>query len=126
MMEAMDDEEMVRNIAKQILKQLAYEHEVAKDAAEPVELYRKTKESGEPFDAVILDLIVKGGWGGKGAVKTFLEIDLQAKAIVSRGYSGDPAITDFMGYGFVGVLPKSYTMKDLIDALNKVMMKKSG
>lgn len=46
--------------------------------------------------------------------------------IVSRGYSGYPAITDFMEYGFVGALPKPYTMKDLSDALNKVMMKKSG
>ncbi len=126
MMEAIDDEEMIRNIAKQMLQQLAYEHEVVKDGAETIELYRKAKESGEPFDAVIVDLTVKGGWEGKNAVKTLLAIDPQAKAIVSSGYSDDPAITDFMEYGFVGALPKPYTMKDLSDALNKVMMEKSG
>jgi hypothetical protein len=40
-----------------------------------VELYRKARESGQPFAAVILDLTVPGGMGGKETAKKLLEID---------------------------------------------------
>jgi DNA-binding NarL/FixJ family response regulator len=40
---------------------------------------------GEPFDAVIMDLTIPGGMGGREAVKELLRIDPQVKAIVSSG-----------------------------------------
>ena len=117
----MDDEEMIRNLAEQMLNRFVYEAEVAKDGDEAIELYNKAMDSGEPFEMVILDLTVKGGLGGKDAVKKILEIDPHAKVIVSSGYSKDPVMTDFKKYGFIGALPKPYTMKDLSNALNKVI-----
>jgi CheY-like chemotaxis protein len=116
----MDDEEMIRNLSRQVLSRLGYEPELVKDGAEAIELYRKAMETGETFDAVILDLTIKGGMGGKDTVKALLELDPQVKAIVSSGYSNDPVMTNHRGYGFIGALPKPYTMKDLSDALNKV------
>ena len=59
----MDDEEMIRNLAKQVLKQCDYNAELAKDGVEAIELYRKAVDSNKPFDAVILDLTVKRGKG---------------------------------------------------------------
>ncbi len=77
-------------------------------------------DSGQPFDLVILDLTVKGGMGGKDAVKALLKIDPQVKAIVSSGYSNDPVMTDFKTYGFTGALPKPNTKKELIEALKNI------
>jgi len=86
---------MIRRLSRQVLNRLGYEPKTAKDGAEAIELYRKAKESGEPFDVVILDLTVKSGMGGKDAVKALLEKDPQTKAIVSSGYSNDPVMTNF-------------------------------
>ncbi len=118
----MDDEEMIRKLATKVLNRLGYEPELAQDGAEAIELYKRAMNSDKPFDAVILDLTVKGGMGGKDAVKELLEINPQVKAIVSSGYSNDPEMTAFKKYGFVGTLPKPYAMNDLKDVLNKVIL----
>ena len=119
----MDDEEMIRNLSRQVLSRLGYEPALAEDGAEAIELYKRAIDSGMPFDAVILDLTVKGGMGGKDTVKALLEIDPQVKAIVSNGYSNDPVLTNFRAYGFIGALPKPYTVKDLSDMLNQILGK---
>ena len=116
----MDDEESIRKLSKKRLSQLGYESELAKDGAQAIELYKKAMDSGQPFDAVILDLTVKGGMGGKDAVKALLKIDPQVKAIVSSGYSNDPVMTDFKAYGFTGALPKPNTKKELIAVLKNI------
>jgi CheY-like chemotaxis protein len=117
----MDDEEMIRRLSKQVLSRLGYEPELAKDGAEAIELYKESMDSGRPFDAVILDLTVKGGMGGKDTVKALLELNPQIKAIVSSGYSDDPVMTYFGSYGFTRALVKPYTKEDLNDVLNKVI-----
>ena len=115
----MDDEEGVRKVSKKRLSVLGYESELAKDGAQAIELYKKAMDSGQPFDAVILDLTVKGGMGGKEAVKFLQEINPQVKAIVSSGYSNDPVMTNFRAYGFTGALPKPNTNKELFDVLKR-------
>ncbi|GAF72840.1 unnamed protein product, partial [marine sediment metagenome] len=56
----MDDEESIRKLSKKRLSVLGYESELAKDGAQAIELYKKSMDSGQPFDLVILDLTVKG------------------------------------------------------------------
>ncbi len=119
----MDDEKMIRNLSRQMLSRLGYEPETAKDGVEAIELYKKAKDTGKLFDAVILDLTIKGGMGGKDTVKALMEIDPQVKAIVSSGYSNDLVMTNFRAYGFIGALPKPYPTKDLKDILSKIIMK---
>jgi len=114
---------MIRKLATKVLRRLGYEPELAQDGAEAIELYKRAMDSAKPFDAVILDLTVKGGMGGRDAVKELLEINPQVKAIVSSGYSNDPEMTAFRKYGFVEALPKPYAMKDLKDVLNKIIKK---
>jgi len=118
----MDDEEMIRGMIDQLLRRLGYEVELSKDGAEAIELYRRAMESGEPFDAVILDLTVRGGMGGENAIQKLLEIDPGVKGIISSGYSNDPVMNDFRKYGFIGVIPKPYRINELSETLNKVLM----
>ena len=118
----MDDEEMIRDLTKQMLGRFDCDVEVAKDGNEAIELYRNTMDAGEPFDLVILDLTIKGGMGGKIVIKELQKIDPDVKAIVSSGYSNDPVITNFSEYGFMGALAKPYAMKQLGDALSKFNM----
>jgi DNA-binding NtrC family response regulator len=119
----MDDEEIIRDSAGMILRTAGYEVELASDGNEAIELYRKAYEAGSPFDAVILDLTVPGGTGGKDALKKLLEIDSGVKAIVSSGYSNDPVMANYRDYGFAGVIAKPYKIQDMSETVKKVITK---
>ena len=117
----MDDEEMVRHVAGLMLSQLGHDAEFAEDGTKAIELYKQAKESGKPFDAVILDLTNQFGMGGKETIEKLLKIDPDVKAIISSGYSNDPIMANFKQYGFSGAMPKPYTRKELSYVLHEVV-----
>ncbi|MFC1886872.1 PAS domain S-box protein, partial [Thermodesulfobacteriota bacterium] len=96
----MDDETSLRKMVGKMLEKLGYESEFAKDGAEAIRMVKEAKESEKPYDAVILDLTVPGGMGGKETIKKLMEINPEIKAIVSSGYSDDPVLSNFQEYGF--------------------------
>ena len=116
-----DDEDIVRRSAKEILKRLGYEVELARDGAEGVTFYKEARDSGRPFHAVIIDLTIPGAMGGKHAIQRFLKIDPEAKVIVSSGYSDDPVMSNFREHGFSGVIGKPYTVEELGGVLHNVI-----
>ncbi|HBF42038.1 MAG TPA: hybrid sensor histidine kinase/response regulator, partial [Desulfobacteraceae bacterium] len=122
----MDDEELVRKVSGEMLEVLGYEVEFAKDGAEAIEVYKKAKESLHPFDAIIVDLTVPGGMGGKETVEKLIELDPEVKAIVSSGYSTDPVMANFRQYGFGAIVTKPYSMKELAEALHRVVMRRDS
>ena len=107
----MDDEEIIRDFAGKALRHFGYDVEFAKDGTEAIESYRKARELGQPFDAVIMDLTIPGGMGSEEAIKELLKIDPEAMVMVSSGYSKDPIMANYEKYGFRGVLVKPYTIK---------------
>jgi len=117
----MDDEETVRNIASRILTRFGYEVEVAEDGAKAIRLYRNARENNNPFDAVLIDLTVPGGMGGKETIKNLLKFDPSVKAVVSSGYSTDPIMSDYRKYGFKGVLAKPYRFDNLGRVLSEII-----
>jgi two-component system cell cycle sensor histidine kinase/response regulator CckA len=117
----MDDQEMIRDATGEILKNLGYEVETCIDGAEAVELFRQAKESGHPFDAVIMDLTVPGGMGGMEAMGKLIELDPEVRAIVSSGYSNDPVMSNFREYGFREVIVKPYKISEVSKKLRRVL-----
>jgi PAS domain S-box-containing protein len=117
----MDDEAMIREVCGHMLVRLGYEVESAQDGAEAIERYVAARAEGRPFDAVILDLTVPGGMGGREAVGRILEIDPRARLIVSSGYSNDPVTDDYRAYGFCAVMVKPYRVGDLGRALQDAL-----
>lgn len=122
----MDDEDIIRDTAQTLLGHIGYEVEVAKDGTEALVLYKKAKETKEPFDVVVLDLTVRGAMGGEETIKKLLEVDPEVKAIVSSGYSNNPVLSDFKQYGFKGVVAKPFKLKEMNDVLNNVMNQDLG
>ncbi len=120
----MDDEEPIRDVTGELLSMLGYEVDTTKDGKEAVERYRSAADSQRPYDAVILDLTVPGGMGGREAVHNLAEIDPDVVAIVSSGYSNDPIMADYRKFGFSGVIPKPYDAETLGRILKAVLGRK--
>jgi DNA-binding NtrC family response regulator len=118
----MDDEEIIRESVGDFLIMKGYEVEHAEDGNKAIELYEKALETSVPFVAVIRDLTIRGGMGGKEAVKKLQEINPDVKTIVSSGYSNDPVMANFREYGFSDVFNKASNSPDyLCRILNRVI-----
>lgn len=117
----MDDEELIREVAAELLSALGYSVAVCCDGFQMLDLYRKAQDQGEAFDAVIMDLTIPGAMGGKEAMGRLLEIDPAAKGIVSSGYNNDPILASYRDYGFSGVVAKPFTVKELAEVLQIVV-----
>ena len=116
----MDDEKMLRDMAKILLDSIGYDGAVAADGESAIALYRRAFEAGKPFHAVILDLTIPGGIGGKEVVKILQDLDPNLKAIVSSGYADDPVVSNYQRYGFIGALSKPYDMQEMQNMLISV------
>jgi len=117
----MDDEESMRKIAARMLLELGYEVHCVQDGAEAIQQYDLAKRSGQSFDAVIMDLTIPGGMGGRETIKKLLDLDPQAISVVSSGYSNDPIMSNFKKFGFKGVVAKPYRIEDLSWILRDVL-----
>ena len=117
----MDDEDYVRDALAQMLVRLGYEPHTTADGTEAVKWYRAARQEGRPFRAVILDLTVAGGMGGKEAAAEILQMDSSAVIVVSSGYSNDPLMSLPGEYGIRGVLPKPYTLEQVAAVLRRIL-----
>jgi PAS domain S-box-containing protein len=117
----MDDDKLLKEIAEEMLDTLGYESEFAEDGDEAIEMYKKARVSGKPYDAVILDLTIPGSMGGEEVIKILLKIDPEVKAIVCSGYSDGEIMSNFRKYGFKGMMPKPFDAYSLGKILNDVL-----
>lgn len=117
----MDDEEIVRTVIRRMLAQCGYEADFAKNSSEAIHMFKQSKTSEHPYNAVIVDLVIAGGEGGETTIKKLLEIDPKVRAIVSSGSLNDPIMADFKKYGFKALLPKPYRLDDISQVLNEVI-----
>ena len=118
----MDDEELIRDATGQILTHMGFKVESVKDGEEALALYNRALQSSEPFDAVILDLTIRGGMGGKETIKKILQLNPDVKAVASSGYSNDPVMAYFKDYGFSDIHFKgSDKPEDMCRILNRLI-----
>jgi PAS domain S-box-containing protein len=117
----MDDEEILRKVAERMLLKLGYEVQCVRDGAEAIELYEEAKGTGRSFDAVIMDLTIPGGMGGKETISQLLRVDSQARCVVSSGYSNDPIMSNYKRFGFKGVVSKPYQIEELSWVLHDLL-----
>ncbi len=117
----LDDEEVVREVVGEILKELGYQVTYAVDGEAAVAEYSKARQQKQPFAVVITDLTIPGGMGGLAATREILKIDPAARIIVSSGYATDPIMTDFSKYGFKGRVEKPYRLEVLQKVVEQVL-----
>lgn len=117
----MDDEKYIRDLLAEMLNSIGYEVVTSIKGSETIDIYKEAMESGELFDAVILDLTIPGEMGGMQVIQRLKVIDTNVKAIVSSGYSDDPVLANFAEYGFKGAMAKPYITRELSVVLNRII-----
>jgi CheY-like chemotaxis protein len=117
----MDGDATIRALAVTMLEFLGYTPEVVSSGSAAVERYKRALANGRPFDAVILDLVVPEGMGGKEAMAQLGLIDREVTAILSSGYVEDSMNQDFQRLGFKAIIPKPFTLGELSKTLHAVM-----
>ena len=98
-----------------MLARCGYAVATAAGGQEALGLYQGALEAGTPFAAVILDLTIPGGIGGKEA------LDPDVRAIVSSGYAEDPVMANPAAYGFKGTAAKPYAQSELREVVARVL-----
>lgn len=112
-----DDEGIVRKVARASLEHYGYSVIMAEDGREGVALYR---ERASEISAVVLDLIMPH-MGGEQAFAELRAINPDVKVVISSGYSDTEALTRFETLPIAGFLRKPFTSSQLAEAVKQAM-----
>lgn len=104
-----DDQEPVREVAKDMLEALGYEVITAADGLEGISRYR---DLWREIDLVILDMVMPNLSGGD-CFRRMKEINPKALVVLSSGYSMDGAIQNVMNEGILAFIQKPYRLEEL-------------
>ncbi len=122
----MDDEAIILELAAGMLSMAGFEVETTLNGEQAVALYSHGLAEGRAADVLIMDLTIPGGMGGREAAREILNLNPEAKIIVSSGYSNDPVMADYRDYGFCAAIAKPYRQQELSEAVRKVMRSQTG
>jgi PAS domain S-box-containing protein len=113
-----DDEEMIRDIACQMLEDRGYKVITLSNGQEAVDYYRS---NGNITDLVILDMIMPK-MGGYEAFLKIKEINPNVKVLLSSGYSIEEEAHDLMKSGVKGFLQKPYRLAELTQKIKEALV----
>ena len=116
----MDDEEVVREWLGDALRQMGYTPEFAETGEQAIAAHAAAVDQQKPFKALIMDLTIAGGMGGKQALAQIRQREPAVVAIVASGYSNDPVMADFSRFGFSAALPKPFGLAALANVLQRL------
>ncbi|MCX8122861.1 MAG: PAS domain S-box protein [Spirochaetes bacterium] len=115
----LDDEPTMRQIMLQFLEHLGFEGVAVDNGNDAIEIFLREKEKGRPFDALIFDMTIKGGMGGKEAIAEIRKYDSKVPAFVMSGYSEDYVMVHPQEHGFNAGISKPFTLEELEALLAK-------
>lgn len=117
----MDDEQILWKLIEQMLKRMGCKVDFAANADEALALFHEALQKGVPYDAILLDLTIPDGIGGKEVVQKMRDIDPAVKAVAVSGYSNDPVLAEFRRYGFVGALEKPFRLDEFAASISQIV-----
>ena len=113
----MDDEESVLRMVSRMLQAAGYTVRVTASGREALDSYLQERQAGTPFSAVILDLTIPGGLGGKEVAEAIRRVDGQTPLFVASGYAEDEILAHPGEYGFTASISKPFRAADLVAML---------
>ena len=116
-----DDEESLRDLAKEILSTFGYTVITASDGEGALEIYRREKDK---IHLIILDIIMPG-IGGMRCLEGLQSIDPEVKVVIATGYSpeGEGQAKAVLEGEAGGYISKPYDMRELLRVVREALDK---
>lgn len=112
-----DDDELVRGMAKEVLQTVGYTVLTAANGQEGVDLYRQHRDR---ISAVLLDMAMPV-MSGREAFIEMKKINPGVKVLLASGFRKDNRVEEILQLGVKDFLQKPYTLASLASAIKQVI-----
>ncbi len=112
-----DDDESIRHIARDMLRECGYEVILAENGIEGIELYKEQKGT---IDLVLMDVIMPEK-SGKETYIELKELDKDIKVIVISGFRKDKRAEFLLEDGCFSFLQKPFSFHELADEVSRAI-----
>ncbi len=112
-----DDDENIRDLLPTLLTDFGYKVVTAENGKEALEIYRMEKDR---ISLILLDLIMPV-MDGRKCLEEILQIDPNAKVIISTGFSENEPVNGAMINGAKGFVRKPYSLRKLLTTIREVL-----
>jgi len=116
---AMDDDQLMQSMLTELLEELGFSVVMTGNGRQALDAFKQARAGDEPFRAIILDLTIRGGMGGRETVAGIRELDRKIPVFVASGYSDDDAIANPEAFGFTASVRKPFGLESLIQVFRK-------
>ena len=112
-----DDEKMVSDIGKEVLKKLGYTAITAASGTEAIRFFKKHKNE---IDLVILDMVMPD-MSGSETYDHIKKINPDIKVLLSSGYSINGGATDILNRGCNGFIQKPFNLNQISRKIREIL-----
>ena len=112
-----DDEELVREVAKRLLETQGFTVLTAKDGREALAVYAEYRDQ---ICVVLLDMVMPN-LDGEGTYRELLKINPLVSVVLSSGYNEVDITAQFMNKGVRGFVQKPYRQAELLSTLGQAI-----
>lgn len=109
----MDDEIVIREVTAKIIKSLGYNVICTSNGEEALNAFKLDLGKNREIHALLLDLTIQGGLGGKDIIDEIRKVNQSIPVIVTSGYADDPIIANPQKYGFTASISKPFGRNEL-------------
>ncbi|MDD3147518.1 MAG: PAS domain S-box protein [Candidatus Riflebacteria bacterium] len=117
----MDDEESIRNTVGSILESFGYSVVSASSGNEVIDLFQNGFLTMKGVSAMLFDLTIPGGMGGRETLEAIRKLGCEAPAFVMSGYADNVLMLHPQEAGFMASIRKPFTISDLAAVLNRFL-----
>lgn len=114
---SVDDEEIVRNVGREMLEALGYQVLTARDGEEAVRVFR---EHSDRIDIVLLDMIMPRMSGGE-VYDRLKAMNPDVRVLLSSGYSMEGKAREILERGCNGFIQKPFKMQELSTTMEAIL-----
>jgi PAS domain S-box-containing protein len=115
----MDDEKIIRDTTSALLKAIGYAVECKERGEEVLEFYHELTKQNRKVTAMIFDLTIPNGMGGKATIAELRKLNNDVPVFVASGYAEDPVMSNPKEYGFNASICKPFRLDELKKMLDE-------
>jgi CheY-like chemotaxis protein len=116
-----DDDPLIRGLARELLEHLGYRVETAGDGTEALKKYQTMGQ----VDLVLLDYFLPDK-NGRQVLKDFKALDARARVLMASGFFSFQEAASLKDEGALGLIYKPYRLTDLESRIQAVLKGHSG